>query len=67
MARCDSCPVVYMARAAATSDLDAFFGSMSQDAIFRADYTIEKWNLQELKTYCKPDFDNGKAWGFSAV
>ena len=54
-------------RAAAEAEFDAYFGLMSDDAVFIGTDATENWNLTEFKAYSKPHFDKGKAWSFTPV
>lgn len=54
-------------RAAAEADFEAYFGLMSDDAVFIGTDAAENWNLTEFKAYSKPHFDKGKAWSFTPV
>ena len=54
-------------KAAADSDFDAYFGLMTDDAVFIGTDAMENWNLTNFKAYSKPHFDKGKAWSFIAV
>lgn len=53
--------------AAAEADFEAYFGLMSDDAVFIGTDATENWNLTEFKAYSKPHFDKGKAWSFTPV
>lgn len=53
--------------AAGNADFDAYFGLMTDDAVFIGTDAMENWDLQEFKTYAKPHFDKGRAWSFKAV
>ena len=52
-------------KAAADADFDAYFGLMTQDAIFIGTDPTENWNYQDFKAFSKPYFDRGKAWIFT--
>ncbi len=54
-------------KAAAEADFNAYFGLMSDDAVFIGTDATENWNLTEFKVYSKPHFDKGKAWHFTPV
>ncbi len=51
-------------KAAANADLDAFFGSMSSDAVYIGTDPSERWSREQFYKFCKPFFDKGKAWNF---
>ncbi|WP_054852192.1 nuclear transport factor 2 family protein [Olleya sp. ITB9] len=53
--------------AAANADFDAYFESMTSDAIFIGTDATENWTLNQFKDYSKPYFDKGKAWSFKAL
>lgn len=53
--------------AAAQANFEAYFGLMSDDAIFIGTDPTEKWTLPEFKAYSKPHFDKGKAWSFTTL
>lgn len=53
--------------AASEADFDAYFGLMTNNAIFIGTDASENWGLEEFKAYAKPHFDKGKAWSFKAV
>lgn len=40
---------------------------MTEDAVFIGTDATENWNQKEFKAYCKPHFDKGSAWTFTAV
>ncbi|CAM4084401.1 nuclear transport factor 2 family protein [Flavobacterium antarcticum] len=54
-------------KAAAEANFDAYFGLMSDDAIFIGTDATENWNKTEFKKYAKPHFDKGKAWNFNPL
>lgn len=54
-------------QAAAQADFDAYFGLMTDDAVFIGTDATENWNLKEFKAFSKPYFDRGKAWDFNAI
>lgn len=54
-------------RAAANADFDAYFGFMTEDAVFIGTDATENWELQAFKSYAKPHFDKGRAWSFTSV
>lgn len=53
--------------AAAEAKFDAYFKLMTSDAVFIGTDPTENWKLNEFKTFCKPYFDKGKAWNFTAL
>ncbi len=54
-------------QAAAEANFEAYFGLMTDDAIFIGTDATENWTYQEFKAFSKPYFDRGKAWSFTAV
>ncbi|RMB59132.1 hypothetical protein EAX61_08710 [Dokdonia sinensis] len=54
-------------KAAAGADFDAYFGLMTEDAVFLGTDATENWQIQEFKAFSKPYFDKGKAWSFSTL
>lgn len=54
-------------KAAADADFDAYFGAMSQDAIFIGTDATENWDRKSFEKFSKPYFDKGKAWSFYAI
>ncbi len=54
-------------KAAAEADFEAYFGLMTDDAIFIGTDATENWKYQEFKEFSKPYFDRGKAWSFTTV
>jgi len=53
--------------AAGSADFDAYFGLMTDDAVFIGTDAGENWQRDEFLVYAKPHFDKGKAWNFTAV
>ncbi|WP_318343435.1 nuclear transport factor 2 family protein [Flagellimonas baculiformis] len=53
--------------AAANADFDAYFGKMTNDAVFIGTDAMENWQNADFRTFSKPYFDKGKAWSFTAV
>ena len=54
-------------KAAADADFDAYFGMMTQDAVFIGTDATENWPNDEFKSFSKPYFDKGKAWTFTTL
>lgn len=54
-------------KAAADADFDAYFGMMTQDAVFIGTDATENWQNAEFKSFSKPYFDKGKAWTFTTL
>ncbi|MEM1326243.1 MAG: nuclear transport factor 2 family protein [Bacteroidota bacterium] len=52
-------------KAAADADFDAYFGAMSEGAIFIGTDATENWTKEEFAAFCRPYFDKGKAWSFT--
>ena len=53
--------------AASQANFEAYFGLMTEDAVFLGTDATENWQHQEFKDFSKPFFDKGRAWSFSAV
>ena len=54
-------------KAAAEANFEAYFGAMSEDAIYIGTDPTENWNKEEFIKFAKPYFDRGKAWNFTAL
>src|SRR6478609_363614 len=54
-------------KAAAEANFNAYFGLMTEDAIFIGTDPTENWNKKAFQAYAKPYFDKGKAWDFKAI
>ena len=54
-------------KAAAEANFDAYFGSMTKDAVFLGTDATENWQNTEFKAFSKPYFDKGKAWSFTTL
>jgi hypothetical protein len=53
-------------RAAAVADEDAFFGSMTENAIYLGTDATERWLRDEMRVWAKPYFDKESAWSFQS-
>ena len=53
--------------AAARADEDAYFGAMTEDAVFLGTDATERWDKAAFRTYAHPHFAKGKAWSFQAT
>ena len=53
--------------AAAAADFDAYFGAMTDDAVFIGTDASENWQKSEFMEFARPYFEKGKAWDFKAV
>ncbi|KAK7194305.1 SnoaL-like domain containing protein [Novymonas esmeraldas] len=53
--------------AAAASDFDSYFGSMTEDAHWLGTDATENWDKTSFAAFAKPYFDKGQAWSFTAV
>ncbi len=54
-------------KAAADVNYDAYFGALTEDAIFIGTDATENWNKRAFQDFAKPYFDKGKAWNFTAL
>ncbi|TRX34000.1 nuclear transport factor 2 family protein [Flavobacterium sp. ZT3R18] len=54
-------------KAAAEANYNAYFGMMTEDAIFIGTDPTENWDLKAFQAFAKPYFDKGKAWDFKAM
>lgn len=54
-------------KAAAVADADAFFGSMSKDAVYIGTEAGERWLRDELREWSKKYFERGAAWDFKST
>ena len=52
---------------AAIADEDAFFGFMTQDAVYIGTDATERWTRDELKVWSKKYFDAPSAWDFKPL
>ncbi|MEL7472142.1 MAG: nuclear transport factor 2 family protein [Planctomycetota bacterium] len=53
-------------RAAATGDFDAYFGRMTEDAVFLGTDATERWVGVEFRDFARPYFDGPTAYGDGA-
>ena len=49
---------------AAKAEFKNYFDATSENFIFLGTAPGERWNKKEFQTFCKPYFDQGKAWDF---
>jgi len=54
-------------KAASDANFDAYFGFMTDDAVFIGTDATENWQNKAFKAFSKPYFDKGKAWSFTAL
>lgn len=54
-------------RAASDADYEAYFGLMTDDAVFIGTDATENWQNEAFRSYAKPHFDQGSAWHFTAL
>lgn len=52
-------------QASATANADAFFGAMTEDAIYLGTDASERWLRDELRTWAKAAFEREVAWAFT--
>lgn len=53
--------------AAAASDLEGYFGLMTEDAIFLGTDATERWTVAELRAYAARPFAEGHGWVMRSV
>ncbi len=53
--------------AAATADAEAFFGSMTPDAVYIGTDAGERWQRDELRAWSKAAFERDSAWDFKPM
>lgn len=53
--------------AAAEAQFDSYFKLMTPNAVFIGTDASENWSKDAFMQFCKPYFDRGKAWDFTAV
>jgi hypothetical protein len=51
---------------AAQAKFDNYFAITSEEFVFLGTAPGERWNKEEFAAFCKPYFDKGKAWDFTA-
>jgi hypothetical protein len=54
-------------KAAADAKYDAYFGKMTEDAVFIGTDATENWVKPAFEAFAKPYFDKGQAWNFTAL
>lgn len=54
-------------KAASEANFNAYFGLMTEDAIFIGTDPSENWNYKNFQAFAKPFFDKGRAWNFKAM
>lgn len=52
--------------AATNADFNAYFGAMDDSFVFLGTAPGERWEKEAFSRFCKPYFDQGKAWSFTA-
>lgn len=53
--------------AASRADFKAYFSFMASDFYFLGTDPTERWNKEQFANFCRPHFDNGKAWDFKVL
>lgn len=53
--------------AAASANFDDYFGRLDSMSVFIGTDASENWSKGEFAAFSKPYFDQGKAWGFTAI
>ncbi len=54
-------------KAAAEANFDNYFQFLDSNAIFIGTDATENWTKEQFAAFCKPYFDEGKAWEFEAL
>ena len=54
-------------KSAAEANAKAYFGAMTEDAVFIGTDATENWNKTAFEAFAKPFFDKGKAWDFKPL
>ncbi|WP_281322876.1 nuclear transport factor 2 family protein [Flavobacterium aestivum] len=54
-------------KAAAEANFNAYFGTLTDDAIYIGTDPTENWDMNAFKAFAKPYFDRGRAWNFTAL
>jgi len=54
-------------KAAGEANFETYFSLMSNDGVFIGTDATENWQNKDFRTFSKPYFDKGKAWGFTAI
>ena len=54
-------------RDVATFDFDAYFGKLTDDAVFIGTDATEVWDKQQFMAFSKPYFDQQKTWDFKPL
>ena len=54
-------------KAATAAQFDAYFGALTDDAIFIGTDATENWNKSQFIAFSKPYFDKGKVWDFKPL
>lgn len=54
-------------KAAASADLEAYFGPTTDDFVFLGTDPTERWTKEEFRSFCKPYFADGKGWDFTST
>lgn len=52
--------------AAAAASFDAYFATMTDDAVFLGTDASERWDLERFMAYCRPYFERGQGWTYLA-
>ncbi len=53
--------------AASKADFNAYFALFAADGVFLGTDASERWTVEQFKAYCKPIFDKGKGWTYTAI
>ncbi len=52
---------------AAAADFEAYFGKMTDDAVFIGTDATEYWKGEAFRAFARPYFERGKAWNFTVL
>ena len=53
--------------AASKANFNAYLALFAPDGVFLGTDGTERWTVEEFKTYCRPYFDKGQGWTYTAI